>query len=139
MRNKVQIVGMSATLPNLPLLARWLDADLYHTDYRPVPLTECIKIGSTIFTSNMRKLRDLDPSLFVKGDDDLVMPVCMETLQEGHSVLIFCPTKNWCEKLSDTIARMIYQLNKQPQAVEAGTLIVEISVNVISIIPIESL
>ena len=101
----VQIIGMSATLPNLPLLARWLDADLYHTDYRPVPLTEMLKIGTDIYDSAMTKLRSFAPAVTFKGDDDDVVPLCLETTRDGHSVLVFCPTKNWCEKLADTIAR----------------------------------
>ncbi|KAL5009648.1 hypothetical protein ScPMuIL_011953 [Solemya velum] len=109
----VQIVGMSATLPNLGLLSRWLKADLYHTDFRPVPLSECVKIGTAIFDSGMLKLRDLDTSIKFKGDEDHIIPLCLETLQNGHSVLIFCPTKNWCEKLSESIAKEFYQLLKQ--------------------------
>ena len=30
----------------------------------------------------------------------------------GCSVLIFCPTKNWCEKLADSIAREFFFLQK---------------------------
>ena len=41
----------------------------------------------------------------IGGDDDHVILLCKETISGGHSVLIFCPTKNWCEKLAETIAR----------------------------------
>lgn len=113
----VQIVGMSATLPNLDLLARWLNAELYHTDYRPVPLTECVKIGTTLYDSSLVKIRDVDLTLTFKDDSDHVIPLCLETLKGGHSVLIFCPTKNWCEKLSESIAKEFYMIlrNSKPQ------------------------
>ena len=100
----IQIVGMSATLPNLDMLAKWLSADLYFTDHRPVPLTEMIKAGSTLYDANMKKIREIDGGT-VSGDDDHVIPLCKETIAEGHSVLVFCPTKNWCEKLAESIAK----------------------------------
>lgn len=30
----------------------------------------------------------------------------------GHSVLVFCPTKNWCETLADTVAKAFFQLGR---------------------------
>lgn len=96
---------MSATLPNLDMLARWLNADLYFTDYRPVPLTEMVKVGPTVYDNTMKKIRDIDPATVVAHDDDHVIPLCKETISGGHSVLIFCPTKNWCEKQAEAIAR----------------------------------
>ncbi len=38
--NKVQMVGMSATLPNPQLLAEWLKAKFYIAKYRPIPIEE---------------------------------------------------------------------------------------------------
>ncbi|XP_075053555.1 DNA polymerase theta isoform X2 [Mixophyes fleayi] len=118
--NEVQIVGMSATLPNLSLLASWLNAELYHTDYRPVPLKEHIKIGKTVFGSTMSPVREFEPLILVKGDEDHIISLCYETVRDGHSILIFCPSKNWCEKLSDTIAREFYNVYQKALQETAG-------------------
>ncbi|XP_034713616.1 DNA polymerase theta isoform X2 [Etheostoma cragini] len=108
----VQIIGMSATLPNLSLLAGWLGAELYQTDYRPVPLQEHLKVGCNIYDKSLSVVRQFTPALRVKGDDDHIVSLCYETVREGRSVLLFCPSKNWCEKLVDSIAREFYNLRR---------------------------
>ena len=62
----VQIIGMSATLPNLSLLAGWLGAELYQTDYRPVPLQERLKVGCNIYDESFSVVREFTPALHVK-------------------------------------------------------------------------
>ncbi|CAK7310139.1 DNA polymerase theta [Vulpes lagopus] len=111
--NAVQIVGMSATLPNLEIVASWLNAELYHTNFRPVPLLESVKIGNSIYDSSMKLVREFQPNLQVKGDEDHVVSLCYETICDNHSVLIFCPSKKWCEKLADIIACEFYNLHHQ--------------------------
>uniref|UniRef100_A0A8C3JRQ8 DNA polymerase theta n=1 Tax=Calidris pygmaea TaxID=425635 RepID=A0A8C3JRQ8_9CHAR len=118
----IQIVGMSATLPNLGLLASWLDAELYCTDFRPVPLKEWVKIGSNIYDSSMNLVREFQPKLQLKGDEDHVVSLCYETVCDGRSVLLFCPSKNWCEKLADIIAREFYSLQQAESSAKTSAL-----------------
>jgi len=42
-QDHIQIVGMSATLPNLNEVCDWIDSILYMTDYRPVEVNEYIQ------------------------------------------------------------------------------------------------
>ncbi|NXP59907.1 DPOLQ polymerase, partial [Chloropsis cyanopogon] len=118
----IQIVGMSATLPNLGLLASWLDAELYCTDFRPVPLKEWVKIGSNIYDSSMNLVQEFQPKLQLKGDEDHIVSLCYETVCGGHSVLLFCPSKNWCEKLADIIAREFYSLQQTESCAKNSAL-----------------
>ena len=99
--SSIQIIGMSAVLPNLPILASWLKAALYRTDFRPVPLKEMVKVGSTLYSTDFDHIKSYEGS---KGDEEDILTICHERLMEGHSVVIFCPTKNWCEKLASTIS-----------------------------------
>ena len=103
--NEVQIIGMSATLPNLDTLAEWLDAVLYSTHFRPVPLQEMVKTGSTLYDTDFKKIRELPSGADSSNDEQDIVAVglCQETVMGGHSVLVFCPTKQWCETLARSI------------------------------------
>lgn len=39
-----QVIGMSATIPNVDVVSRWLDAALYLSTFRPVQLSQYLKV-----------------------------------------------------------------------------------------------
>ena len=49
--SRVQIVGMSATLPNMSDLSSWLGGQLYKTEYRPVSLAVKVCIGTAVYAA----------------------------------------------------------------------------------------
>lgn len=49
----IQIIGMSATIGNLQEVCRFLNADLYSRNFRPVELTEYVKCGNEIAKVNV--------------------------------------------------------------------------------------
>ena len=46
---RAQIIGMSATMSGLEAMGRWLNARLFLTNFRPVPLTEHAVFAGTVF------------------------------------------------------------------------------------------
>ncbi|KAJ3222158.1 hypothetical protein HK099_002624 [Clydaea vesicula] len=89
LRETIQIIGMSATLPNIEILARWLKAELYLTHYRPIPLKEYIKVGNTIFdvenndnTRTFEKVAKLISSLLTLPVSDEIKYARKELLNE---------------------------------------------------------
>ncbi|XP_071632237.1 DNA polymerase theta isoform X1 [Temnothorax longispinosus] len=109
----IQLIGMSATLPNLPLLAKWLGAELYKTEFRPIPLNEYCKIEANIYDNKLNLVRKLTELQELETDVDNILQLCIETIGASHSVLIFCPTKKWCEKLAEQIAATFFKLGRE--------------------------
>lgn len=87
---------MSATLPNLHLLADWLQAAMYETDFRPIPITELVKVGTQLIDPRRRKVAPYQPPQLLRldsADEDDVIALALEPVLEGKGCLIFCPTK----------------------------------------------
>ncbi|CAL8106804.1 unnamed protein product [Orchesella dallaii] len=112
-RFHIQIIGMSATLPNLDTLARWLSAELYVTDFRPVPLKERLKLEDKMFDYDLnptRKVKVDSIPIQLKGDTDDIVYLALETVLNGFSVLIFCPTKALVEITAERIAEQFFKI-----------------------------
>ncbi|GAU88532.1 hypothetical protein RvY_01215-2 [Ramazzottius varieornatus] len=112
----IQIVAMSATLPNLGDIATWLKADLFISDYRPIPLYERVKVGLSLFDKTWNQVRPVTPFPPLKDDPDHIVSLCLETVRAGHGILIFCPYKSWCESLAQIIAGQFSQLDRMIRA-----------------------
>lgn len=110
----IQIITMSATLPNLDLLTNWLQAEFYQTDFRPVELKEMIKIDNKIFNNKMELIRSVsdDEYQLFPQDPDNIGQLCVETILEDCSVIVFCPSKDWCEQLATNLAKFIYEIGR---------------------------
>jgi DNA polymerase theta len=101
----VQVVGMSATLPNLGAVARWLGAALHVSHFRPVPLRQWVKVGRELQDPGGAVVRTLAPPPgWEASDPDLVAWLVGETVEEGHSVLLFCASKALCERSAKALA-----------------------------------
>eukprot|EP00854_Cymbomonas_tetramitiformis_P004066 gene4066-5040_t len=106
--HELQIVGMSATVGGVEVLSKWLQAELFLTNFRPVPLTEYAKCGDDLYKLEggqlhlVRTLQSENPK-----DKDGLLPLCTEVLQDGHALLIFCSSRAQCESCARLIASLL--------------------------------
>lgn len=56
----IQIVGMSATIGNMNEISKFLNADQYTRDFRPVELKEYVKCGTDILRINTQAAKEKD-------------------------------------------------------------------------------
>lgn len=75
-KRKIQILGMSATIPNLNEIASWLGAQTYIGDFRPVPLREYVVIGGCVHDNKMEVVRKLE--VVKKDTDSILAALCCE-------------------------------------------------------------
>jgi DNA polymerase theta len=113
----VQIIGMSATIPNLNQLAHWLDAETYETIFRPIPLEEYIKVDSVLYNKQFIPIRQLQlTDQWNQGDNEGVTEIIWNIIEHNcHNVLVFCSTKHWCEVLAKLLAKNFRRIMEDKQ------------------------
>jgi DNA polymerase theta len=112
----VQLIGMSATISNTQELATWVSGRLFETDFRPIPLQECIVAGNKLFDSmhSPNSHRMVIPSSAISNPphEQVLGALCVDALASHQQVLIFCPTKKEC---SDCCQQLFRQLQSAGQ------------------------
>ena len=93
---KMQVLGLSATIPNAGQLAKWLNAGLVESDYRPVKLREGVYLGPKI---NFR-----DSEEVIEPDREDVLAIAADTLKKGKQALVFVNTRRTSETMAKKLA-----------------------------------
>lgn len=98
-----QIIGLSATIGNAKEIARWLDAALVESEWRPVELKEGVYFGSAINFTDCQRVID------AKYPDDL-LNLASDTLIEGGQCLIFESSRKNAEGSARRIGQKLGKL-----------------------------
>lgn len=111
----IQIVGMSATIGNLHDIAKFLNADVFQRQFRPVELAEYVKLGNMLYkiqwtAEGVEVVPDRDlaydySAAAVSLDPDLLGGLVSEVVP-GGSCLVFCPTKRNCENVAVLLCKL---------------------------------
>ncbi|EAT36256.1 AAEL011649-PA [Aedes aegypti] len=130
----IQIIGMSATIGNLAEIAKFMSADIFSQDFRPVELKEFVKCGSDMLEIkhgartleeafvNKRTVNYKYSDTDTRIDPDHIIGLVMETIP-NDPCLIFCPTKRRCEQLCSFLIEHLPDRVADYRAPERKTLI----------------
>ncbi|KAI1610563.1 DNA polymerase theta subunit [Exophiala viscosa] len=125
----IQIVGMSATLPNPQLLATWLKSKFYIAKYRPIPIEEHLVYENEIYPTASAKEFFRTASQLTAEDSistprpqacrtitksdhkdlgnpmiNAVVALSVETAVSGHGALVFCSSRMGVERTAVLIS-----------------------------------
>ncbi|XP_013141520.1 PREDICTED: helicase POLQ-like [Papilio polytes] len=127
----IQIVGMSATIGNLEEVAEFLNAEVYQREFRPVELTEYVKIGDMLHrivwgpagmeTVPERQLNYDYTSAAARLDPDRLGGLVAEVVPAA-GCLIFCPTQQNAQSVAMLLCKMQRKLARALSAEGAGAL-----------------
>ncbi len=116
----IQIIGLSATIKNAYEIAKWLDARLVQSEWRPVPLKEGILFGRKIYFSD-------------GGIDELknskMEGIVEDVISNNGQALIFVNTRRsaqaWAEKLRGVVSKFLDENEKNKLKIAATNLVEE--------------
>ena len=103
MNPKMQLIALSATIGNANEIAKWLNAELVVSDWRPIELKEGVFFGSAInFVNSQREIKGTHK--------DSTISLVVDTLIEGGQCLIFESSRKNAEGLASRVGTSISSL-----------------------------
>lgn len=107
---ELQVLALSATIPNAKEIAEWLDATLVESDFRPVELKEGILLDKTIYFPKDEK--ELDSK-----EEEALDALIEDTLSRGKQAMFFLNTRrnaeNFAKKASQTVWKRLLPREKE--------------------------
>jgi helicase len=101
MQPDLQLLGLSATVQNAKQLAKWLDADLVESDWRPTPLKKGVAYGRGIdFLGDGQRP-------IVADTKDAVADLVLDILDEKGQALVFLSTRRSAEALARSLGAKV--------------------------------
>jgi len=95
---ELQVLALSATIPNADELAEWLNAELVVSDYRPVKLMEGIFFNNAI---------DFGNHAIELADSDYAEAIVKDTLAKKKQALFFMSTRKNAENMAKKLAPFV--------------------------------
>lgn len=86
--SRIVFLGLSATIGNSQALAKWLEAELVTSNYRPIPLDIGINYGNNIFFDE-RKIK-----LEKQDKEDCLGGIIKDTLKINKQLIVFCNSRS---------------------------------------------
>ncbi len=99
MNPKMQVLALSATIPNAGELAKWLDAELVESDYRPVKLSEGVYFDDEIEFKGRKEN--------IAPEREAIASLVGDTLKKEKQALIFANTRRRSEGIAKQLAPII--------------------------------
>ncbi len=101
-----QLLGLSATIPNVKEIAEWLEATSIVSNFRPVPLKEGVARHDRITFGDGSTMR-------LRSPGDLLSAIVAEGLMGGGQVLVFALTRRRAEQLAEKLVGVIQAMEGQ--------------------------
>ncbi|GES60324.1 DNA-directed DNA polymerase theta [Aspergillus terreus] len=137
LQQKIQIIGMSATLSNTELLAEWMNASYFVSTYRPVPIDDYLVFDNAIYpaatsrqlfqtitklasaptaslTDTMPPHRIVELSNFrefANPTTNAMVALAVDTAVAGYGALVFCGSRQGCQIHASTISEAMPALS----------------------------
>ncbi|MFH1234470.1 MAG: LAGLIDADG family homing endonuclease, partial [Candidatus Diapherotrites archaeon] len=99
---ELQVLALSATIPNAKELAEWLDANLVESDFRPVELKEGILLDKTIYFQKDEK--ELD-----SREEEALDALIEDTLAKGKQAMFFLNTRRNAENFAKKASQIVWK------------------------------